>query len=200
MLNIIGFVLSLVLVGNSGFKLWSDRDELKAKRRLLREAMVLIVGLAGVIISLSNGIIGDHEIANLNQSLSATQSYIVAAEEGRAPRSLTAVQQQIILRDLKAIGPPQAIAFYWDASSVEAKRYALQVMYPFQQAQWTVPVGGNKFGVPNYPIYIGYGSGGETVAKGLEKAFNDAGLSAQIQYQRTVPANTVVEIDIGDKP
>jgi hypothetical protein len=199
MLYIVGFICSLILVIYSAYKLWIDRSEHAAKGRLILEVVTLLVGLGGAGISLINGISGSRNLAALNQSLTATQGYILAAEEGRAPRSLTRSQQQVMLHDLQAIGPPQTIAFYWDASSVEAKRYALQIFYPFQEAKWNVATGGNKFGVPSFPIFIGYAPGKETVANGVAKAFEDAGLSPHVEALQTASPQISIEIDVGDK-
>jgi hypothetical protein len=139
-------------------------------------------------------------LAALNQSLTATQGYVVALQEGRAPRSLTASQQEVMLRDLQAIGPPQTIAFYWDASSVEAKRFALQVLYPFQEAKWNIAAGGNKFGVPEFAIYIGYASGKEQMANAVAKAFEHEGLSPHVEALQGLSPQISLEIDVGDKP
>lgn len=200
MLYVVGFICSLILVIYSAYKLWTDRSEHAARGRFLSEAVTLVVGLGGAVISLVAGISGSHKLAALNQSLAATQGYVVAAEEGRAPRSLTVSQQQTMLRDLQSLGPPQTIAFYWDASSVEAKRYASQILYPFQEAKWNVAAGGNKFGVPNFPIFIGYARGKETLASGVAKAFEDAGLSPHVEALQTSSPQISVEIDVGDKP
>jgi hypothetical protein len=200
MFYVVGFILSLILVVYSAYKLWIDRAEHTAKGRLGLEVVMLLIGLGGAILSLINGVSGGQKVAALNQSLAATQSYVVAAEEGRAPRSLTADQQQIMVRDLQALGPPQTIAFYWDATSVEAKRYALQILVPFQQARWNVPIGGNKFGVPDFPIYIGFAPGKESVANGVAKAFEDAGLVPHVEPTQNLSPQITIEVDVGDKP
>ena len=199
MLHVVGFILSLILVAYSSFKLWKDRDEHTAKGRLWFELVVLAIGLAGAVISLLNGIAGSQKVTALQQSLDATQNYVVAAEEGRNPRSLTRAQQQQMLQDLQAI-PPQTIAFYWDASSVESKRFALQVFYPFQQAKWSLAASGNKFGVPDYPIYIGYASGEEAIANTVQKAFEDAGITPHVEALPATNLKIALEIDVGDRP
>jgi hypothetical protein len=78
MLYLLGFILSLILVVYSAYKLWIDRDEHEGKGTARTRSGHAAHSAGGAIVFLANGISESQKLAIMKQSLAATQSYVVA--------------------------------------------------------------------------------------------------------------------------